>query len=152
MRVVQEKVCSQCKDSNLYLSGLCRNCYLEYHRQYSERKYKENPSKWLERSAGYYKTQKGRFGRYKKDAKIRSISWNLTFEEFITFWQKPCFYTGRSIETIGLDRIDNNLGYCVENVVSCCKEVNRAKADMSQQDFLAMCGSIVKNLKLVQEK
>ncbi len=35
----------------------------------------------------------------------------------------------------GIDRINNNLGYSKDNVVSCCKICNRAKDKMSQDDF-----------------
>ena len=35
----------------------------------------------------------------------------------------------------GIDRIDSNIGYTVENSVSCCKTCNFAKNVMSQDDF-----------------
>ena len=36
----------------------------------------------------------------------------------------------------GIDRKDNNIGYIIENCVSCCGICNRMKMDMSYDDFL----------------
>ena len=107
------------------------------------RKYRENnPEKVKLIVDTYYKSPIGKFKFYKKEAKRRDIEFKLTFEEFMTFWQKPCFYTGRQIETIGLDRIDSSKGYEISNLVSCCKDVNWAKNDMIQDDFIKMCNEI----------
>ncbi len=73
------------------------------------------------------------------------------------FWklliQRPCYYCG-SIPTQklsksgdpvlahGVDRIDSQLGYSESNVVACCTDCNRAKLDMSQDDFLSLCNRI----------
>lgn len=37
----------------------------------------------------------------------------------------------------GLDRIDNNTGYLLSNLVTCCKNCNYAKKDLSQDVFYA---------------
>jgi hypothetical protein len=36
----------------------------------------------------------------------------------------------------GVDRVDNSIGYIVENCVSCCGTCNRAKDTMSRLEFL----------------
>lgn len=84
----------------------------------------------------YQKTQKGRFGRYKKSAIERNINFNITFEEFIEFWNKPCLFCGSPIETIGLDRINNELGYTYGNLVPCCTTCNKTKNDLSFEKWL----------------
>jgi hypothetical protein len=41
-----------------------------------------------------------------------------------------------AVDTVnGLDRVDNKVGYVLSNVVPCCKICNRAKGDLSIQDF-----------------
>lgn len=35
----------------------------------------------------------------------------------------------------GIDRIDNNKGYTIDNVVPCCKMCNQAKNDYTLQEF-----------------
>lgn len=36
----------------------------------------------------------------------------------------------------GIDRIDNNLGYIIENCVSCCGRCNKIKDKMTSKEFL----------------
>jgi hypothetical protein len=68
-------------------------------------------------------------------AKRRQIKFILSFDDFITERNKPCFYCGNrigppTIEGTGLDRIDNNKGYEPGNIVSCCKVCNQIKGDI----------------------
>lgn len=72
---------------------------------------------------------------YKNRARSSDIEFQLTKEEFLTFWQKPCTYCGDAIETIGLDRIDSNLGYTLNNVISCCTTCNMIKYTENITDF-----------------
>ncbi len=94
------------------------------------------------------------YGHYKKGAKIRSIPFQLSFEEFMTFWQQPCFYCGLEIKTIGIDRVENKQGYFMENLVSCCARCNRAKSDMSKAEWIEFIRrlnlrfEVIKNLLL----
>jgi hypothetical protein len=43
----------------------------------------------------------------------------------------------------GLDRVDNTLGYMLENVVPCCKTCNIAKGTMPYDDFMAWIGRLI---------
>jgi hypothetical protein len=61
----------------------------------------------------------------------------LTLEEMMLFWGKPCAYCDREIVTIGLDRVDNNKGYVVGNLVACCGTCNMMKADLALEAFKA---------------
>lgn len=89
---------------------------------------------------------KARFRHYVKGANRKNaVSWNLDLEQFEKFWQKPCFYCGNPIETIGLDRINNYIGYCESNVVSCCKTCNFAKGNKTTEEFFERLFNIVKN-------
>jgi len=58
---------------------------------------------------------------------------------FLTFWQKPCSYCGDSIKTVGLDRVDNAIGYLDGNIIACCAPCNIAKRDMSQSEYIERC-------------
>jgi hypothetical protein len=42
----------------------------------------------------------------------------------------------------GIDRVDNNKGYTIENCVPCCTAVNYAKLDMSYSDFIQLCKEV----------
>lgn len=89
--------------------------------------------------------KKYRLSTYVNGAKRRGFSFNLTKDEFLTFWQKPCFYCGDEIQTIGLDRINSNEGYSIGNVVSCCAICNTMKLAIPRDIFIAHCYKIVNN-------
>lgn len=78
---------------------------------------------------------------------------NLELFEFII--TSPCFYCGvqpnvttkdvnkygvvLSDEFIvhhGIDRIDPKIGYCIKNIVPCCKECNFSKGPMTSEEFI----------------
>lgn len=88
-----------------------------------------------------------RFSTYKSSAQVRKISFNLTYEEFISFWEKPCHYCGDPIEGIGLDRKNQQGDYSIENVVPCCRVCNRAKNIQTTEEFIEMCLKVSKNFK-----
>ena len=88
------------------------------------------------------KTPEYRFKLYKRNANRRKLEFFLTFEQFLTFWQKPCSYCGDAIETIGLDRVDNKKGYFLENVCSCCRICNRIKLKETKNFFINHCKKI----------
>ena len=88
---------------------------------------------------------------YRRDARRRNLSWELTEEQFDELTSSDCFYCGGPPSTVkkpvatyeggefiynGIDRVDNSFGYMSENVVTCCKICNRAKSDMPFEDFM----------------
>ena len=103
--------------------------------------------KYLEmiRKTEWKKSKDRRYKSYRGVAKRRKYEFKLTKEEFLSFWQKLCYYCGNKIKTIGLDRIDNSKGYIVGNVVSCCQRCNRMKGTSSQKEFIEYCKKIAKN-------
>jgi len=103
--------------------------------------------------------------RYKGGAKKRHLSWSLTKDEFERFIFSSCYYCGalpsiaqnvfnktrykqvRSeqakrrhedglIRTNGIDRIDSNLGYSLDNCVTSCKDCNYGKHVKTTEEFL----------------
>lgn len=85
-----------------------------------------------------------RLRAYQNRAKKAEITFELTDVEFNEFWQNPCTYCGKEIQTIGLDRVDNSKGYTKSNVVSCCSICNALKGAGSVQDFLSRCQRIAR--------
>jgi hypothetical protein len=83
--------------------------------------------------------------RYRHDAKRRGgREFLITKEQFMDLWQKPCYYCNGSIPTIGIDRVNNDVGYTVDNIVPCCTRCNLAKRNLSKPEFIAMCYAIIK--------
>jgi len=112
------------------LMGKCRPCA-----KVSRAKYFP-PEKRREYNYTYRKSAVGRYKKCKQSALDRGKDWSLALEEFKSFWQKPCAYCGDIVETVGLDRVDNNVGYQVDNLVSCCCFCNVAKNNHSREFFL----------------
>ena len=99
--------------------------------------------------AAYKKTDRGhkmaRYHSYQTCAKQRGLSFPLSHDEFFSFWQKPCHYCGQEIKDIGIDRIDNSIGYDRGNMVPCCSYCNWMKADKSVNEFIHQCELVIKN-------
>lgn len=89
---------------------------------------------------------------YKEGARSRGFNWEISDEEFYDIISKPCFYCGsepkpiqslkryikvkESINVNGVDRLDSNLGYTIENCVPCCSMCNRMKMNYTLNDFV----------------
>lgn len=83
---------------------------------------------------------------YKKKARQRGYSWELTDEQAIELFLQNCVYCGAAPRVLGpsshvtvpvngIDRRDNTIGYVDGNVVSCCTTCNRIKGAMSVEDL-----------------
>lgn len=89
------------------------------------------------------------YSQYKINDAKKGRVFSVSFEEFKALSQMPCFYCGEERSNVcrhdkyfgefvynGLDRVDNALGHVVGNVVACCKTCNKAKLEMSVDQFL----------------
>jgi len=88
-----------------------------------------------------------RYNEYRARAKSRSISFELSFQDFMTFWNKDCFYCGNPIQGVGIDRKNNEEGYNLKNCSSCCCVCNRMKLHHSDKFFIAHMTKILNHLK-----
>lgn len=102
---------------------------------------------------------------YQSSAKRRGIFWGLSKKDFFNLINLSCTYCGdintsyfnnpksspwaKPFVYTGLDRIDSSAGYLLTNVVTCCKICNRAKSDLSQQDFYNWVRRL--NVKIISE-
>lgn len=91
------------------------------------------------------KTPTYRYHSYKDSARNRDLPFNLELDVFMLYWQQPCYYCDSSIDTIGLDRINNAEGYDSNNIVACCIYCNWMKGTDTQQEFISRCIRITKN-------
>lgn len=95
----------------------------------------------------YRQTPKGRMGTYITGARNRNLVFELDLDYFKNNWNKECVYCGDTINGIGIDRIDNDIGYTKDNTVMCCEMCNKMKLHHSKQDFINQCIKITNNLK-----
>jgi len=99
-----------------------------------------------------------RFSTYISGATKRGYSFNLTADEFRILTKQDCHYCGAppgnvssakgfngSYTYSGIDRVENNIGYEIDNVVPCCKDCNMAKRKMSKELFLSWITKVYKH-------
>jgi len=79
----------------------------------------------------------------KADSKKRGYEWTLKEQDTSGLLLSDCYYCGKpsqeGIKIHGLDRVENDRGYHLDNVVPCCYDCNIAKATQTQEDFIEMC-------------
>jgi len=88
------------------------------------------------------------YKRYKERALQKSIEYLITEDDYNQIIIKNCFMCGKKSDenhTNGIDRFDNNKGYFIDNVNSCCGECNFIKKDYRYDD-------IINKFKLIYEK
>ena len=88
----------------------------------------------------------GKFRSYKHGAKRRGFEWDLTLEQFHSFWYVNCHYCGDEIQGVGIDRVNSNLGYSEDNCVPCCQICNEMKLDYPLSDWLKQVRKIAKHM------
>lgn len=85
---------------------------------------------------------------YKTRAKNKKFDFELSEEKFHEITSGPCYLCGKeeSLEhKNGLDRVNNSIGYVLENVQSCCGECNFMKRQLSLEKFLEKLNDIFSN-------
>lgn len=78
----------------------------------------------------------GYYRRYKHSAEQRGYEFILDLKEFENIINNNCLYCGESEERIGMDRIDNSLGYFKDNCAPCCPTCNYMKKTLTKEEFL----------------
>lgn len=100
------------------------------------------------------------YSNYRSKAKMKKWEFNLTKEEFKTLVTSNCHYCGLEpnqfrtdrIKSIregdssflmnGIDRVDSSLGYTTSNTLPCCEDCNKAKRNLSYNQFLDLIKKI----------
>ena len=96
---------------------------------------------------------------YKKRAREWGRDFSLSKDEFRELIVKNCNYCLQPPSTLasrsnrsttflynGLDRIDTNKGYSLDNVVTCCFQCNMMKSDYTTEEFLNKVRLIYENM------
>jgi len=61
---------------------------------------------------------------------------NLTRQQLIKLWADPCYLCGH-MPSFGIDRIDANKGYTLDNTAGCCSTCNYMKKNLVRSEFLS---------------
>jgi len=100
----------------------------------------------------------GLYLRYKHGAIKRNLSFLLSKDEFRHLTSCNCHYCKQIPKSIaklkksfgqyvynGIDRINSKEGYTIMNCVPCCEVCNRAKSNMSYNDFINWIKQLITN-------
>jgi len=81
---------------------------------------------------------------YKNRAELKGIEWKLTDEDAMDIFNDNCYYCGCEPDDYrnGIDRINSDVGYFVENVVPACRVCNWMKGTLDIDIFLKRCEHI----------
>jgi hypothetical protein len=94
---------------------------------------------------------------YIKSASTRNIDYELSSENTTELMKNVCFYCKDINENgekyfNGIDRIDNDVGYTIDNCVTCCKMCNVCKKNLALETFIGKVHHIISYIGLIDKK
>lgn len=129
----------------------CRDCRSIESKEYRSRdyvknrereNYKLNRIKFKQSNLNYRWSLKGQYSEYKTKAKRRGYVFKLPIEYCEQYYNTNCHYCGDKYRGLGMDRVDNDCGYEMGNIVACCGVCNIMKRAQTQNDFLVKISKI----------
>ena len=126
----------------------CEECYkklrdTEKRRERTRRNYKKE-----------YKTNiNAYYTKYLVNAKKRNLEFTLSIEEFEEIINNSCYYCDYYAydEVVGVDRLDSNIGYVIQNVVPCCSICNYSKGTLTLKQYITHCKKVVSNFEDISD-
>ena len=79
------------------------------------------------------------YASYRSRAEKKNLEFAITNDDYKTITNQDCYLCGKKsteTNTNGVDRVDNNIGYTIENSKACCKECNHMKNNYALDIFL----------------
>jgi len=113
------------------LQYYCKECQKK-----NKQTYKQTHAKEIRK---YNRSAPCRYSKYKDGAKRKGLEFNLTLEQFEKITFQICCYCGKYAENkkyCGVDRVDNDIGYKLNNCVPCCEVCNMMKRELTKKKFL----------------
>lgn len=124
---------------------------IKYHKKYHRKWYNQNIKKRRKEislyNKKYYPTSRGRYTQHKSNCKRRGLINELTLEQFTYLINSDCEYCGNIGH--GIDRVDNSIGYLINNCVPCCTMCNYMKKNYTEEEFIEHCIKIVETYKQI---
>ncbi len=120
---------------------LHRNAYQRTWRQSNKKRYNSYCLRWKqahrqEINRQHREKPNYRLTIYKQNAKSRNLEWSIPDGLAVDLFTDSCFYCGaRPLPLNGIDRVNNEVGYVENNVVSSCKTCQYAKRDNTRESF-----------------
>lgn len=157
------KICTKCKmekELNQFYNtkyntktSWCKKCFCDD----AIMRQKQNPEKWKKYLKDTQTKPEMIFARKKANAKKEVIYFNIIRSEFILWYNSQkiqCHYCGLKPQdfittqdkhlakkvNLGLDRINNERGYELDNIVLCCNRCNSIKGEFFTYNEMKIIG------------
>lgn len=85
------------------------------------------------------------YASYRSRAEKKELAFEITHDEYRALTQQPCYLCGKQTtetHTNGIDRVDNAVGYVLDNCRACCRECNHMKKGFGFGEILEKMGRI----------
>ncbi len=116
------------------------------YREQNPEKEHERSRRWREQNPEKLRESKRRYQKgmtnFTTVAKKRGLEVTLSEEDLTHLYGQSCIYCGTSDTDIGIDRMNNRLGYTWNNSVPSCSMCNMMKETMSYCTFICMARCI----------
>lgn len=79
------------------------------------------------------------YNSYQSRATKKQVEFTISNDEYTSIINQSCYICGKKnteSHMNGIDRFDNNIGYIIDNVRSCCGECNYMKKDYNYDDLM----------------
>lgn len=131
----------KCKRKH-YGKNLCQKHYGALHRSLNKAQYQKYYTSHHEKSTSRFRDAKYRAAK-------RKLFFTLTLNEYEVLIKLPCYYCsgffGHVYRGVGLDRINNSIGYELNNVLPCCGTCNVSRGDkFTPDEFKAGIKAIIR--------
>ena len=146
------------KETNKYINEYAampdeeRRVYIKKKSEQNQHRFKTSPTALAARKA-YGKSDKGVYSMYKNECnrrgrKKRGIQMLLNFEEFSLLINNNCVYCGKE-NCRGVDRIDSDGNYTLDNAQPCCIICNQMKNSLTEEEFLGHMKQVLINKGII---
>ena len=85
------------------------------------------------------------YASYRSRAEKKELEFALSKDDYKTITEQDCYLCGKETTDTninGIDRVDNTIGYTIENIKACCKECNHMKNSYALEDLLTKIDTI----------
>lgn len=89
------------------------------------------------------------YDKYKYRANNKNLDFQLTNDEFNNIINNNCYICDKKISEThlnGIDRLNNEIGYCIENCKPCCGTCNYMKKNLTYDTFIKQLLKIYNNI------
>ena len=91
------------------------------------------------------------YASYRSRAEKKELEFAITNDNYKSIILQDCYLCGKkstNTNTNGIDRVDNTIGYTIENCKACCKECNHMKNNFGLEELLCKFERIQDNWKV----